>query len=42
MPIIPDAGQVSAHDFELTDDDVQLMDLLALAVVTGTLREARR
>lgn len=44
MPIIPDdADRKNAGDANyLSDDDLQLMDLLALHVICGTLREVRR
>ncbi|MGC5168714.1 hypothetical protein [Luteimicrobium sp. DT211] len=40
MSIIPD--NETAHDDVLTEDDLQAMDLFALAVLTGTYREAGR
>lgn len=43
MPIIPDdAARAARGDAFLTDEDLQLMDLLALHMVCGQLREVRR
>lgn len=43
MPIIP-SGDARPPQWSagLTSDDVQLLDLLALHVICGQLREARR
>lgn len=43
MPIIPSGDPCPTQpSVALTSDDVQLLDLLALHVICGQLREARR
>ncbi len=43
MPIIPSGDPCPPQpSASLTSDDVQLLDLLALHVICGQLREARR
>lgn len=43
MPIIPSGDPCPTQPaVVLTSDDVQLLDLLALHVICGQLREARR
>lgn len=43
MPIIPsDDARRTPDDATLTVEDLQLMDLLALHMICGTMREARR
>ena len=43
MPIIPSGDPCPQQPpATLTNDDVQLLDLLALHVICGQLREARR